>query len=144
MCHDIAPNKASARKPLKMSEREVFLLLNRLVATTRKATMRFLTIIFSLFAVFALCSAQASILDDLNQYPDLSILVSLLRATGLDQVLGDINGPQYTLFAPNNTAFKALPPTILKALPGNVELLKSVLLYHVSTKIDLDLNLDLY
>jgi transforming growth factor-beta-induced protein len=58
----------------------------------------------------------------------LSSLVSALVATGLDTVLTTGNGI-YTVFAPTNSAFAAVPAYI----SSNITLLKQVLLYHVIT-----------
>lgn len=58
-------------------------------------------------------------------------LLAALGATGLDQVLAG-PGP-FTVFAPTDNAFAALPPGTLETLllPENQELLTSILLYHV-------------
>ncbi len=58
----------------------------------------------------------------------LSSLVGALVATGLDTVLTTGNGI-YTVFAPSNSAFAAVPAYI----SSNITLLKQVLLYHVIT-----------
>ncbi len=56
-------------------------------------------------------------------------LVGALEATGLDEVLrGD--GP-FTVFAPTDEAFDALPRWLLKFLVNNPKYLEQVLLYHV-------------
>ena len=60
-----------------------------------------------------------------------STLVSVIQAAGLTETLqGD--GP-FTVFAPTDDAFAALPAGVLDKLllPENVEVLKSILLYHV-------------
>jgi uncharacterized surface protein with fasciclin (FAS1) repeats len=60
---------------------------------------------------------------------DVSTLVSLLTRAGLVKALeGD--GP-FTVFAPTNEAFAAVPKADLDALLANPEKLKAVLLYHV-------------
>ena len=56
-------------------------------------------------------------------------LVAALQLTGLDEALRQ-PGP-FTVFAPTDDAFAALPDGILDALLANPELLKKVLLYHV-------------
>lgn len=58
---------------------------------------------------------------------DFSILVDALVSTGLDATL-DGDGP-FTVFAPTNTAFSALPEGTLTALTN--EQLQDILLYHV-------------
>lgn len=63
--------------------------------------------------------------------PDLSTLVTAVKAASLVETLQG-EGP-YTVFAPTNAAFDALPAGTLDTLlkPENVEQLKSILTYHV-------------
>ncbi|MBM3668347.1 MAG: fasciclin domain-containing protein [Actinobacteria bacterium] len=64
--------------------------------------------------------------------PDLSTLVQAVTAADLVETL---SGPgPYTVFAPNNAAFKALPPGQLDDLlkPANKQLLVDILSYHVA------------
>jgi len=60
-----------------------------------------------------------------------STLVAALEAAGLVETLQG-EGP-FTVFAPNDDAFAALPAGLLEKLllPENVEVLKSILTYHV-------------
>lgn len=63
--------------------------------------------------------------------PDLSTLVTALTAAGLVETL---QGPgPFTVFAPTNEAFAALPEGVLDKLvkPENKDALTSVLTYHV-------------
>lgn len=60
---------------------------------------------------------------------DFSTLVSLLKKAKLDNVL-EGTGP-FTVFAPTNKAFDAIPKSDLDALAANPEKLKAVLLYHI-------------
>lgn len=63
--------------------------------------------------------------------PDLSTLVTALTAAGLVETL---QGPgPFTVFAPTNEAFEALPAGVLDKLvkPENKDALTSVLTYHV-------------
>ena len=62
--------------------------------------------------------------------PDFSTLVELVTAAGLVDTLNG-EGP-FTVFAPSEEAFKALPKATLDAVLADKELLKSVLLYHVA------------
>jgi uncharacterized surface protein with fasciclin (FAS1) repeats len=63
--------------------------------------------------------------------PDLSTLVTALSAADLVKTL---EGPgPFTVFAPTNEAFGKLPKGILDFLLANTAVLKTVLLYHVST-----------
>lgn len=61
-----------------------------------------------------------------------SILVTAVKAAGLVEVLG--GSSTYTVFAPSNKAFEALPAGTLDSLlkPENKEKLKAILLYHVA------------
>ncbi len=62
---------------------------------------------------------------------DFSTLVAALTAAGLvDALSGD--GP-FTVFAPTNEAFAALPKEVLEdlLLPMNIKTLQDILLYHV-------------
>ncbi|MFN8377319.1 MAG: fasciclin domain-containing protein [Anaerolineae bacterium] len=56
-------------------------------------------------------------------------LVAALQATGLDSVL-DSEG-SYTVFAPTDAAFAALPPGTVEALLNDIPALTDILLYHV-------------
>jgi transforming growth factor-beta-induced protein len=61
--------------------------------------------------------------------PVLSTLVTAVGAAGLvDTLNGD--GP-FTIFAPTNDAFAALPPADLEAVLADPDLLTSILTYHV-------------
>merc|ERR1719345_355066 len=63
--------------------------------------------------------------------PDLSTLVKALKAGNLTTAL---SGPgPFTVFAPTNEAFAALPKATLNSLldPNNIKGLQSVLEYHV-------------
>lgn len=60
--------------------------------------------------------------------PSLSTLATALRLTGLDAVLA-AGGP-FTVFAPTNAAFAALPPATLNALLADPAALTQVLLFH--------------
>ena len=62
---------------------------------------------------------------------DFSTLVAAIQAAGLVETLQGA-GP-FTVFAPTNAAFDALPEGLLAKLllPENVEVLKAILTYHV-------------
>lgn len=73
--------------------------------------------------------APAPITDTARRTPQLSTLTKLINDAGLAETLrGD--GP-YTVFAPSDDAFKAVPAATLQALASDKELLKSVLSFHV-------------
>lgn len=62
--------------------------------------------------------------------PELSTLVTALETAGL---VDDLKGPgPFTVFAPTNTAFEALPDGVLEDLLANPDALAEVLLYHVA------------
>lgn len=73
--------------------------------------------------------APASITDTAARTPQLSTLSRLIGDAGLAETLRGA-GP-YTVFAPSDEAFKALPAKTLADLAADKELLKSVLSYHV-------------
>ena len=73
--------------------------------------------------------APASIADTAARTPQLSTLNKLLNDAGLADTLRGA-GP-FTVFAPSDEAFKAVPATTLAELATNKELLRSVLSYHV-------------
>ena len=57
-------------------------------------------------------------------------LVAALGAAGLADALSAPNGP-YTVFAPTDDAFAALPKGTVEALLGDIPTLTSILTYHV-------------
>lgn len=76
-------------------------------------------------------AAEKDIVATAQATPDLSTLVEAVGAAGLVETLqGD--GP-YTVFAPTNEAFAALPPAELARLlkPANKAELADILTYHV-------------
>ena len=76
--------------------------------------------------------AKPNIVQLADSVPDLSTLVEALKAGNLTGALSS-PGP-FTVFAPTNEAFSALPPTVLKSLldPENILQLQAVLEYHVA------------
>ena len=73
--------------------------------------------------------APVSVADTIATNPSLSTLNGLVAKAGLTDMLKGA-GP-YTVFAPTNDAFKAVPAKILDDLGRNPEQLKAVLAYHV-------------
>jgi len=61
--------------------------------------------------------------------PELSTLAFAVQAAGLVEVLNS-DGP-FTVFAPLDDAFAAIPDAILSAIVADVDLLGAVLTYHV-------------
>jgi len=73
--------------------------------------------------------APSTIADTAAATPQLSTLNRLVQDAGLTDML---KGPgPYTVFAPSNDAFAALPANTLASLSGDKEKLKAVLAYHV-------------
>ena len=84
-------------------------------------------------ALFAACSdddpltpqGDPSIAEIVNTNTNFSILDDLLALTGLDETLGS---GDFTVFAPTNAAFNALPSGTLESL--SVEQAREIILFH--------------
>lgn len=70
-----------------------------------------------------------SVADTAARTPQLSTLNKLIADAGLQDTLR-AGGP-YTVFAPSDEAFKAVPATTMAELSADKALLRSVLTYHV-------------
>ncbi|PVD21593.1 hypothetical protein C0Q70_17391 [Pomacea canaliculata] len=66
----------------------------------------------------------------LSEVPDLSILLSVVKAAGMTDQLSAV-GP-FTLFAPTNHAFHSLPAGELSQLFKNTTRLREVLSHHIA------------
>ena len=84
--------------------------------------------ILALVAGCATTRAPVSVADTLARDPQLSTLNGLVQQAGLADMLRGA-GP-YTVFAPTNDAFKAVPAKTMDELKDPVRL-KAVLSYHV-------------
>ena len=75
--------------------------------------------------------ADKPIAENASNAPNLTTLVAAAKAAGLVETLAG-EGP-FTVFAPTNEAFEALPAGTVETLlkPENKEQLKAILLYHV-------------
>ena len=86
----------------------------------------------ALLALLAGCAttpAPVSIADTAARTPQLSTLNKLIGDAGLTETL---RGPgPYTVFAPTDEAFKAVPIKTMAELAADKDLLKAVLSYHV-------------
>lgn len=85
-------------------------------------------------ALVAACASQpvtapVSVADTIARDPQLSTLNGLVRQAGLADTLR-ADGP-YTMFAPTNDAFQAVPAKTMDELAHNPARLKDVLNYHV-------------
>ncbi len=83
----------------------------------------------ALLAACATTPTPAPIPETAGRLPQLSTLNRLIGEAGLADTLRAA-GP-YTVFAPPDEAFKAVPEATMKQLASNKELLRSVLTYHV-------------
>jgi uncharacterized surface protein with fasciclin (FAS1) repeats len=90
-----------------------------------------LTALVSLLVIGGCATAPVptSIADTTERTPQLSTLNKLINDAGLADTLRGV-GP-YTVFAPSDDAFKAVPAATLDALAKDKERLKAVLAYHV-------------
>ena len=89
-------------------------------------------LVLSLTALAAGCAttpAPTTIADTASANPQLSTLAKLVADAGLTETLRGA-GP-FTVFAPSDEAFKAVPAKTMQELAANKELLKAVLTYHV-------------
>lgn len=74
-------------------------------------------------------SKPTNLADTLAKTPALSTLNGLVVQAGLSETLKSA-GP-FTVFAPNNEAFKAVPAKTMEELAKDPQKLKAVLTYHV-------------
>lgn len=76
-------------------------------------------------------AAHPNVLDTAAASPDLSTFVKLARESGLAAELGQVGS--YTVFAPTNEAFQAVPAKTLEHWQNDKAALKDVIGYHVLT-----------
>jgi phosphate transport system substrate-binding protein len=99
----------------------------------RKARLIALIAVVAILAMsFAGVRAQGNTIVDIAAgNENFSTLVSLVQAAGLVETLSS-EGP-FTVFAPTNDAFTALPAEVVEYLtdPDNVDILTQILTYHV-------------
>ncbi|MCM1982949.1 fasciclin domain-containing protein [Lyngbya confervoides] len=76
-------------------------------------------------------AASKTLVELASSAEEFSTLVQAIEAAGLTETLSGEGA--FTVFAPTNAAFEALPPGVLEALlqPDNKSLLVKVLTYHV-------------
>jgi uncharacterized surface protein with fasciclin (FAS1) repeats len=74
---------------------------------------------------------RGTIIDVAAAAGDFTTLITAIEAAGLTTTLAG-EGP-FTVFAPTDAAFAALPPGMLEKLllPGNTRILRDILTYHV-------------
>lgn len=73
--------------------------------------------------------APTTVVDTAARTPQLSTLTKLINDAGMADTLRGA-GP-FTVFAPSDEAFKAVPAKTMAELAANKDLLKAVLAYHV-------------
>jgi uncharacterized surface protein with fasciclin (FAS1) repeats len=83
----------------------------------------------ALAAGCATTSAPVSVADTIARDPQLSTLNGLVQKAGMADTL-KAAGP-YTVFAPTNDAFKAVPAKTMDELAGDPARLRALLGYHV-------------
>ena len=71
-----------------------------------------------------------TILEVAQSAGDFETLLAAVEAAGLESTLADANG-EFTVFAPTDEAFEALPDGTLDSLLADPEQLSHILLYHV-------------
>lgn len=101
------------------------------IATTLFQSRRFVLTAVLVAAVSgcATMSGPVSVSETIAKNPSLSTLSGLLTSSGLSETLKGA-GP-FTVFAPSNEAFKAVPAKTMDALAKDPAALKNVLTYHV-------------
>jgi uncharacterized surface protein with fasciclin (FAS1) repeats len=98
-------------------------------AYTRAASTAITTLLALTAMGCATTSTPSTIADTAARTPQLSTLSRLIGQAGLSDTLSS-PGP-FTVFAPSDEAFKAVPAKTMAELGNDKELLKSVLTYHV-------------
>ena len=99
-------------------------------ALSRRALVASAVISFAaLMTGCATVATPVSVADTIANTPSLSTLSGLIASAGLTDTLKGA-GP-FTVFAPTNDAFKAVPAKTMEDLAKHPEKLKDVLTYHV-------------
>lgn len=94
----------------------------------RKVTV-LLSLLLLIVAFSSAAAQEGTIVDVAAGNEDFSTLVSLVQAAGLAETLSS-EGP-FTVFAPTNEAFAALPQAVVDYLTSHTDVLTRVLTYHV-------------
>lgn len=96
-------------------------------AFSRRAAL--LAALTTVFTGCASVSTQTTVAGSIAATPSLSTLNGLIQSAGLTETLNG-TGP-FTVFAPTNDAFKAVPAKTMDALAKDPAALKGVLTFHV-------------
>jgi uncharacterized surface protein with fasciclin (FAS1) repeats len=112
----------------------MFHILNNLKSNPMKTRLQqtFGMLVLSFVLIFSSAKAQSTVVDIIVNSPDHSTLETAVIAAKLDD---DLSGPgPFTVFAPTNAAFDALPAGTLDALLSDpTGALAQILLYHVAS-----------
>jgi uncharacterized surface protein with fasciclin (FAS1) repeats len=85
--------------------------------------------LITMLSACASAPAPISVADTITKNPNLSTFNGLINASGVAQTL-QTTGP-FTVFAPSNEAFQALPAKTLEDLKSQPEKLANLVKYHV-------------
>lgn len=103
------------------------LFTSNFVTATRRTALA--AALVTLMAGCATVATPVSVADTIAADPALSTLSGLIQTAGLTDTL---KGPgPFTVFAPTNDAFKAVPAKTMESLGKDPVALKGVLTYHV-------------
>ena len=103
------------------------MLTNKAFDFARRATL--CLAVATLLSACATVEKPLSVADTIAKTPSLSTLNGLIAAAGLS---ADLQSPgPFTVFAPNNEAFKAVKPATMDDLAKHPAKLKDLLTYHV-------------
>lgn len=101
--------------------------------TNAFATLRRTTLLAAITLALGACATTPSptnLADSVAKNPSLSTFNTLVAQAGLTETLK--SGGPFTVFAPTNEAFKAVPAATMADLSKHPEKLKDVLSYHVT------------
>ncbi len=97
------------------------------------STLRRTAVLAAITLVLGACAttpAPTNLADSVAKNPSLSTFNTLVAQAGMSETLK--SGGPFTVFAPTNEAFKAVPAATLADLSKHPEKLKDVLSYHVT------------
>jgi uncharacterized surface protein with fasciclin (FAS1) repeats len=104
-------------------------MISRRFALSAVSLLAASTLFLGLPACSTMMAKPQSVVDVMSSNPDLSTVTDLVRKSGLEPVLSAV-GP-FTVFAPSNDAFKAVPAKTMAQLASDPAALKDVLTFHV-------------
>jgi uncharacterized surface protein with fasciclin (FAS1) repeats len=112
-----------------MSNHQESFMRSRRSALSTVSLLAASTLFLGLQACSTMMAKPQSVVDVMSSNPELSTVTDLLRKSGLEPVLSAV-GP-FTVFAPSNDAFKAVPAKTMAHLATDPAALKDVLTFHV-------------